>query len=96
MPQVKWTKPALGDLERLFTFLKDKNPQAAGNAAQKIKDTADNLSVYPLMGKPMEDDTGRLEISASFGKRGYILRYMFDDDGNVVIIRVWHSLENRS
>ena len=95
MPEVKWTKFALDDLERLFGFLKEKDPKAAQNAARKIRGIVDNLSVYPLMGKPMEDDTGRLELSAAFGKNGYVLRYMIDDDGTVVIIRIWHFLESR-
>ena len=95
MPEVKWTKFALDDLERLFDFLKGKDPRAAQKAARKIKNAADNLRAYPLMGKPMEDDTGRLELSASFGKNGYVLRYMLDDDGSVIIIRVWHFLEDR-
>ncbi len=43
----------------------------------------------------MEDNTGRRELSAPFGKRGYVLRYMIDDDNSVVILRVWHYLENK-
>lgn len=96
MPQVVWTHPALEDLERLFQFLKDKNPESARKAALKIKSTADSLAVNPKIGKRMPDDTDRREVAAAFGKRGYVLRYRLDDSGRAVIIRVWHFLENRA
>lgn len=95
MPPVIWTRAALGDVQRLLQFLQDKNPEAARKAALKIKDTADILTEHPILGKPMADDTGRRELSASFGKRGYVLRYRLDDAGRAVILRVWHFLEDR-
>lgn len=95
MPEIIWTRPALEDIERLILFLKDKNPDAARRGALKIKEAADLLMENPHIGKPMEDDTGRREISSSFGKKGYVLRYMLDENGSPVIIRVWHFLEHR-
>ena len=34
MAELKWLPEALGDLERLFAFLREKNPSAAARAAQ--------------------------------------------------------------
>lgn len=95
MSAIIWTRPALADADRLFQFLKEKNPQAARNAAQKIKRAADALAANPELGKPMPDDTGRRELMAPFGKRGYVLRYRIDDAGRAVILRVWHYREER-
>jgi len=92
---VIWTKEAVNDLQRLFDFLNEKSPGAAKRAASHIKQTADQLTYLSEIGKPLPDDTGRREIFTSFGKRGYAIRYMLDDEKNPVIIRVWHTLEQR-
>ena len=95
MSRVIWTKPAIKDLDRLFSFLKKKNPDAAKKAALQIKETANQIADLPELGKPMTDDTGRREVFTSFGKKGYLLRYMLDEEKTPAIIRVWHTLENR-
>ncbi len=92
--KVVWTRPALADLARVIDFLKDKNPDAARRAALRINEMANHLRTQPLLGKSMEDETGRRELSAPFGKRGYVLRYMIDENNNTaVILRVRHFLE---
>jgi len=42
----------------------------------------------------MEDDTGRRELFIPFGASAYVLRYRIHDD-TLVVIRVWHSREER-
>jgi len=49
----------------------------------------------PEIGRPMEDDTRRREQLPSFGAGTFVLRYMWDKQDTVVIIRVWHSKEIR-
>ncbi len=44
----------------------------------------------------MDDDTGRREWVVPFGAGAFVLRYMRDENDTVVIIRVWHSKENRT
>ena len=44
----------------------------------------------------MDDDTGRREWVVSFATGAFVLRYMRDKNDTVVIIRVWHSKENRT
>ena len=94
MPSVIWTRPALADVERVFSFLKEKNPDAARRAAQTINHAATQLGEMPHIGVRMPDDTGRREYFTPFGKHGYILRYMLDEE-NPVILRVWHGLDLR-
>ncbi len=83
------------DIERLYAFLYEKNPEAAARAAQGILDGSRYLEKMPDMGRPMQDDTGRREYFIPFGAAAYILRYRRDQDA-VIILRVWHSRENRA
>ncbi len=64
-------------------------------AAQTILEGARLLKSAPEAGRPLKDDTGRRELFLAFGIGAYVLRYKLDVAGTVVIIRVWHSRENR-
>lgn len=95
MPSVIWFPEALRDVERLHDFLKEKSPQAARRAAQAILQGAELLERAPEAGRPLSDGTGRRELFLPFGAGSYVLRYRIDATGTVVVIRVWHSRENR-
>ena len=90
-----WLPAALEDMERLYQFLHKKSPSAAMRAAQTIIEGARLLESTPEAGRPMSDDTGRRELFVRFGTGAYVLRYKMDAADTVVIIRVWHSRENR-
>jgi plasmid stabilization system protein ParE len=94
--KVKWLPAALSDIERLHKFLYAKNPEAAARAAGTILDGAELLKSSPHLGRPMPDDTGRRELIIPFAAGAYVLRYMLEEEDTVVIIRVWHSRENRN
>ena len=96
MPTVTWLPEALDDLERLLAFLREKNPDAARRAAARIRQGADLLLDAPRLGRRMPDDTGRRELPIPFAAGAYILRYMLEDNETVVILRVWHSREQRT
>jgi plasmid stabilization system protein ParE len=93
--KIKWRARALTDIERLHVFLKDKNPDAAARAVAAILNGANLLKSSPRIGRPMPDGTRRREWFVTFGTGAYVLRYMFEDDEIPIIIRVWHSRENR-
>jgi plasmid stabilization system protein ParE len=90
-----WLPEALEDVERLYDFLAEKSPSAARRAAKAILDGAKLLEATPEAGRPMNDDTRRRELFMAFGAGAYVLRYKIDPAGTVVVIRVWHSRENR-
>jgi len=94
MTDIVWLPEAQDDTKRLFKFLEDKNPAAVARAAQALIKGADFLTDYPQAGRPMNDGTGRRELFIPFGAGAYVLRYIVDQD-TVVIIRAWHSRENR-
>jgi toxin ParE1/3/4 len=90
-----WLPEALHDLDRLLLFLAEANPEAAGRAAKAIVRGADLLAESGLVGRPLADGTGRREWPVIFAGGAYILRYRLDDAGKVVVMRVWHSREDR-
>lgn len=95
MSEVTWLPEALQDIERLYHFLDPKNPRAARNAALCIKAAAEQLADFPEIGQPLNDGSQRRELFTAFGAGAYVLRYRIDPQGIPVVIRVWHSRENR-
>lgn len=91
-----WRERALVDISRLYNFLISKNEEAAKKAAQIILHGSSLLEDSPRLGRPMADGTKRRELFIPFGSGFYVLRYMLKDEYTIVIIRVWHSKENRS
>jgi plasmid stabilization system protein ParE len=91
---IVWLPEAVKDVQRLFDFLKDKNPEAAARAAKTVQKGANTLGEFPEIGYPMNDGTERRELLLPFGAGAYILRYIIDGQ-TIVIIRVWHSREHR-
>ena len=91
---VGWLPAALDDMRRLYDFLLDKDPAAAGRATRTIRAGADRLLDSPEIGRPLADGTGRRELVIPFGAGAYVLRYRIHDD-TVVVIRVWHGREAR-
>ncbi len=89
-----WLPEAWQDIQRLFEFLVDKDPETAARAMETMTAGADSRSDMPEMGRPMSDDTQCRELYLPFGAGSYVLRYRLDGD-SVVIIRVWHSRERR-
>ncbi len=92
--RLRWLPEAWLDIQRLFEFLVDKDPEAAARAMETMTAGADRLSHMPEMGWPMSDDTQRRELFLPFAAGSYVLRYRLDGEA-VVIIRVWHSRERR-
>jgi plasmid stabilization system protein ParE len=92
-----WFPEALADLDRLRNFLHVNSPTAATRAAQRIKAAARKLVSFPYLGHPVEDiDSPPLrDFFVAFGKAGYVMRYAVTDNA-VVIVKIWHSRENRN
>ena len=94
MAAVVWLPEALEDMARLYDFLAEKSPDAAKRAAICIRAAVKQLEQFPDAGVPM-DDGARREVFVSFGAGAYVARYRRNVNGDVVVIRVWHSRESR-
>lgn len=95
MARVSWHRAARADFERLYDFLYEKSPEAAARAAQVISEGALLLETSPCLGRPLQDGTGRRELSLPFGASAYVVNYMLKDENTVIILRVWNSREQR-
>ena len=93
MPQVKWTPPALLDIQRLYRFLSPKNPNAAKRAVQAIRQGVQVLGLQPCIGRHIEDMPEQFrEWPIDFGSSGYLARYCIDGD-DVIVLAVRHQKE---
>lgn len=88
-----WSPAARNDLIRLRDFIGEHNPDAARRAAEALKKAANLLLEHPGIGPRIEDREDR-ELFVPFGQRGYVLRYRLDEE-TIVILRLWHGLEDR-
>lgn len=95
MATIKWLPEAVADVNRLHGFLFDKSPEAASAAAKTILRASALLVKNPRIGRPMPDETGRRELFTAYGAGAYVLRYKLAKE-KPVIVRVWHSRENRN
>ena len=93
---ILWLPEALEDIQRLYHFLTSKNPEAACRAMAAIREGSGLLVDSPNLGRPLGDDTRRRELVIAFASGAYVLRYMLDKNGAVVVVRVWHSREEKS
>jgi len=92
--ELTWLPEAKEDIARLHEFLKHKNSDAASRMVNLLLTGADQLSDFPEIGMPLGDKLKRRELFLAFGAGAYVLRYVLTEK-NIVVIRVWHSLEDR-
>ncbi len=94
MARVRWLGEARDDLERLHGFIAEHSAAAADRAVRTLVQAAGSLAGFPEMGRPSDLEKGFRELSVPFGSRGYVIRYRLHED-DVIIVRVWHALEDR-
>ena len=93
MPQVRFSPPAIRDLERLREFLRPKSPIAAKRAGEVIVKAVQVLGLQPKLGRPIEDMPDEFrEWIIDFGDSGYVARYRIDTDA-VTVLAVRHQKE---
>lgn len=86
---------AVLDVERVRTFLEEKNPDAAKQALAAIWAALYKLEVFPGLGRPT-DDPGIRQIVVHFGSAGYIVRYSARlPSPDIFVTRIWHGRETR-
>lgn len=95
MPRVVPTRLAVLDLERLRVFLREKNPGASKKASKVIKETFKKIGLTPEIYRPVQDMPYHREAVIDFGGSGYLARFYYKPSGDVLILRVWHQLEER-
>ena len=84
MARVQITTRALAVLERLFEFMAVQNPKRALERILSVRRAFELLSDHPLLGRQAED--GRRELILSRGRFGYVAKYRWVPDEDIVLI----------
>jgi plasmid stabilization system protein ParE len=92
--EIVWLPEAVRDVMRLRDFIRNKNQAAARRAATRIKEATQILTDNPEAGRPVEDLLSFRDLFIAFGAGNYVLRYR-EDGARIVIVRIWHSREER-
>jgi plasmid stabilization system protein ParE len=89
------SRAATLDIERLYEFLKDKNPAAARRLVVSLDSAVRSLTLFPGRGRP-SGAAGARELVVPFGRSAYIVRYVYSSERDeTVILRIWHGREWR-
>ncbi len=84
MARIEVTSRALENLERLFDFIATEAPERAREQVQSVRRAFELLVDHPLLGRPAED--GRRELVLSRGRYGYVAKYRWLPEEEVVLI----------
>jgi plasmid stabilization system protein ParE len=82
--RVEVSTRALHDLERLFDFVAETDPDRARARLSSVRAAFEVLADHPLLGRVAED--GRRELVLSRGKYGYIAKYRWLPAEDVVLV----------
>jgi plasmid stabilization system protein ParE len=86
---------AIADIDRMRSFLNNKNPGAAQRAMALILSAIERLQDFPDRGLPTGD--GIRQIVIKFGASGYVIRYaIIPETEDILITRIWHGREERA
>lgn len=86
MPQLIWSPEALRDVQHLYRFLAQKNPEAASRAVGSIRKSMQIVADHPEAGRAVDDmDPDYREWPIPFGSSGYIALYRLKADRALVI-----------
>ena len=91
MIKIRWSEPAVRDLERICSRIERDNPEAATHVARVIYDGCAQLSNFPNLGRESNRIPGRRELV--FPPLPYIAVYQVKADA-VEISRIYHGAQN--
>lgn len=93
--RVRYTKAAREDLRRLYGFILERDPQAAGRARDAIGKSIELLRDFPFTCRKVVPDNPFLrELLIPFGVAGYVALFEIEDDETVTILALRHQRED--
>jgi len=93
MPRLIWSPSALHDVQRLYRFLAEQNPDAAGRAVKAVRAGVKVIAQHPEIGRPAEEmEPEYREWLINFGDSRYLVLYRYDANA-AVILAVRHQKE---
>lgn len=91
--KITWTRAAMGDLGRVYEFLRPVNQVAAARVVQRLTDAPDLLMSQPKIGTKLTEFEPREVRYILVGD--YEMRYEIALDGDIWVLRIWHTREFR-
>jgi addiction module toxin, RelE/StbE family len=85
--QVVWSPAALREIESIYRYIAQFNPQAASNMVREILAAGDNLATFPYRGRAVPGTQLRETPLA----HPYVIRYRIAHD-HVRVLRVRHGM----
>jgi plasmid stabilization system protein ParE len=83
------------DVERVRSFLKLRNPDAAKRALRRVWRALELVEQLPDLGQRTKDRHIR-QLIVRFGDSAYIVRYRYLQESQTVFVtRIWHGREAR-
>lgn len=93
--RVRFTQDAKNDLVRLYSFLLEKDINAAGKALEAIERGMDALQYFPFSCRKATPATPLMrELLISFGNSGYVVLFEIEDNQTVSVLAVRHQYED--
>jgi plasmid stabilization system protein ParE len=90
---IHWTHAALGDLGRLYEFLRPVNRQAAARVVQRLTEGPELLLMQPRIGTKLPEFEPREVRYILVGD--HEMRYEIAANDEIWILRLWHTRELR-
>lgn len=85
---------ALDDLERLFDFSAEVDPDDARRALRRIRSAVSVLDEHPFIGRLVGRRSALRELVISHGKTGHVALYAYSEvDDTVTVLAVRHQKE---
>jgi toxin ParE1/3/4 len=85
--KVKFTRPALAELDAIFAYIHQRNPIAAGQVVARVREIAAQLGRFPDMGHPKYKPGVRM---ITVRRYPYLIFYTVAND-EVLILSVRHG-----
>lgn len=84
MAEIRYSRHAIADLERISDFLSEDNANAAAEALELIDEAVNILTRHPMIGRQAE--AGLRELIISKGLTGYIALYSYETEHDVILV----------
>ena len=90
--RIIWSSAGWADVERLYSFMADKDLEAADALVDRLADAPLSLVDVPRLGPRLSQFDPREVRELRVGR--YLMRYELAED-RIYILRLFHSRENR-
>ncbi|MBD2300952.1 type II toxin-antitoxin system RelE/ParE family toxin [Nostoc sp. FACHB-87] len=90
MSRFKISQQAIQDIENIWNYIAEKNPQAADKLFDKLREKFPKLAKFPQLGKP------RFDLAASlrcFPVENYLIFYRSMEQ-DIEIVRILHGAQD--